>query len=215
MKTGTYQINNVLDGSIYVGSALNIRQRWAIHRKLLRGNRHTNTHLQNAWNVHGEKCFNFMPISSCEKHDLIKTEQMSLDAAFAILPRNKVYNVAKSAAAPMLGLKVSESTKEKMRASQQKRGPRSQETRALMSIAQRGRKLSEEAKLNISLSKRGEKHPMWGKNVSAETKAKIADAQRGVLRPHVIMSAEQKEIRRKKWLGSNNPRSRNYVKKEH
>lgn len=43
----------------------------------------------------------------------------------------------------------------------------------------KGRKFSEEHKNNISLAKRGEKHPLWGKHLSKETRERISIANKG------------------------------------
>lgn len=49
--------------------------------------------------------------------------------------------------------------------------------------AQTGRKASPEARLNMSLAKRGEKHNNWGKKFSTETLAKMSAAMKGIKRP--------------------------------
>jgi len=52
--SGVYQIRCKSNGKIYIGSAVNLRQRWDGHRRALRKQRHHNVHLQAAWNRYGE-----------------------------------------------------------------------------------------------------------------------------------------------------------------
>ncbi len=40
MKAGIYQIRNSQNGKLYIGSAVNVRNRWVEHRKLLRKGAH-------------------------------------------------------------------------------------------------------------------------------------------------------------------------------
>jgi group I intron endonuclease len=58
MNTGIYQILNKVNGKSYVGSAVNIKKRWAVHRHTLRNNKNS-PHLQKAWNKYGEESFEF------------------------------------------------------------------------------------------------------------------------------------------------------------
>lgn len=58
----------------------------------------------------------------------------------------------------------------------------SAESKAKMSVVQRGKKMppvSQETRDKLSIAKSGEKHPMWGKHHSEESKKKISDAKIG------------------------------------
>lgn len=57
---GIYFIQNKINNHIYIGSSLNIKQRFSNHKSTLRHNRHKNQHLQNAWNKYGEENFEFI-----------------------------------------------------------------------------------------------------------------------------------------------------------
>lgn len=59
MKSGIYTIENLVNGKLYVGCAVNFKSRWNTHKDELRHNRHTSDHLQKAWNKYGEKNFKF------------------------------------------------------------------------------------------------------------------------------------------------------------
>ena len=58
-KEGIYMILSLKDNKKYIGEAVSIYKRWWGHRMNLRFNRHTNRHLQNAWNKYGEENFIF------------------------------------------------------------------------------------------------------------------------------------------------------------
>lgn len=79
VKIGVYLINNTINNKKYVGSSVDIRIRWYGHRLDLLKNRHTNPHLQHAWNKYGEKRFEFSIIEETSIEDLIKKEQYWID----------------------------------------------------------------------------------------------------------------------------------------
>lgn len=91
-KSGIYEIRNIENGHFYIGSAINIKQRWIDHKKLLRKNKHCNSYLQNAWNKYGEKSFLFSVLLIVdEKENLIPNEQRFIDE------KNPQYNIARVA----------------------------------------------------------------------------------------------------------------------
>lgn len=80
--------------------------------------------------------------------------------------------------APMLGKHHSAEAKRKM--SEANKGKhRSAETRQKMSIAKKGTHLSDEAKEHLRVLNTGEKHPMFGKPKSSETRRKISETLKG------------------------------------
>lgn len=56
---GIYCIKNNVNGKVYIGYSRNIRKRWDNHKYVLRRNTSKSPHLQNAWNIYGEKSFSF------------------------------------------------------------------------------------------------------------------------------------------------------------
>ena len=62
---GIYKIENKVNGKVYVGQSINIAVRWYNHSHELDGNRHCNSHLQNAWNKYGSGNFEFSIIEEC------------------------------------------------------------------------------------------------------------------------------------------------------
>lgn len=74
--SGIYKIINLVNGKFYIGSAVHFRKRWELHRSNLRNNKHDNRHLQNAWNLYGEKIFKFEILKFCDKENLLVNEQI-------------------------------------------------------------------------------------------------------------------------------------------
>ena len=89
MKTGIYQIRNIINDDSYIGSAKDINRRWQRHKSALKHNHHENIHLQRAWNKYGEKNFIFEILEECLYENLLATEQKYLDL-------NPKYNIGKT-----------------------------------------------------------------------------------------------------------------------
>lgn len=83
---GIYQIANIANGKIYVGSAINMPKRWGEHRVGLRRGNHKNKKLQAAFSKYGEGCFVFSEIELCEKGVLIAREQHWIDTLKSVAP---------------------------------------------------------------------------------------------------------------------------------
>lgn len=80
MKSGIYKILNLADGKFYIGRAFNLNARWRIHKHALRHNKHTNSYLQNAWNIYGEDCFVFETVEEIiDISIIIEREQFWID----------------------------------------------------------------------------------------------------------------------------------------
>jgi len=135
MSSGVYQIVNLIDpAKFYIGSAVNLRKRRSHHWSSLRHGRHSNNHLQHAWDLYGSDAFDFEPLIICGPEEAVVIEQGLLDKL------HPHYNISKDAQVGLpsaLGLK------------------RSKETRQRMSGVRKGMKLSDEHRRNISRAKRG------------------------------------------------------------
>lgn len=96
--SGIYQIQSKIKPErIYIGSAINIDDRWRCHLKDLRKNKHQRK-LQNHFNKYGESDLQFSILLPCEKADLIKTEQYFIDS------HKPYFNICPTAGS-VLGLK--------------------------------------------------------------------------------------------------------------
>jgi group I intron endonuclease len=104
--SGVYKIVNTINGNCYIGSAVNIRNRWIEHKGDLRHCQHHSPHLQNAWNKYGESCFTFSILEYCDKSLLIQCEQFYIDLL------HPEYNISLYARSPMLGRKHNQKSKD-------------------------------------------------------------------------------------------------------
>ena len=76
---GIYQIRCVPNGKIYIGSSVDIRERWSQHRWSLRRGQHQNRFLQRAWNKYGEAHFELSVLEFVDMPDLLRAEQAWID----------------------------------------------------------------------------------------------------------------------------------------
>ena len=56
---GVYRILNTVNGKFYIGSSIDVENRWKGHIRELDKGIHNNQHLQNAWNKYGKESFVF------------------------------------------------------------------------------------------------------------------------------------------------------------
>lgn len=113
-KSGIYKIVNLVNNKIYVGSAVNLNDRFRTHKSDLKSNKHCNEYLQNSWNKHGEKNFIFDIIEFVEnKNKLIEKEQYWIDK-LNVCKRKYGYNIC-SQAGSTLGTKATDDTVYKLK----------------------------------------------------------------------------------------------------
>jgi group I intron endonuclease len=77
---GVYEIRCVVSNHAYCGSALNVLNRWAGHKRDLRGNTHHCKALQQSWDKHGPSAFVFEVLECCSQETRRVREQFWLDA---------------------------------------------------------------------------------------------------------------------------------------
>lgn len=176
-KSGIYKITNTINDKCYIGSAVNIKNRWVQHIKHLNSDNHHSVYLQRAWNKDGKENFKFEILLICLKEELLIKEQSFLDWL------NPEYNMCKIAGSS-LGYKHTIHTRNKMSSSQKGRII-SEETRNKISLANKGHNTSEETRLKISLSQKG-------KVISEETRLKQSIIKCGKKRtPHTKETKEK------------------------
>lgn len=74
---GIYKITCLNNNECYIGSSVNIQDRWRQHLALLRGNRHTSPYLQHSYNKYGEDSLFFEVIAklpNCSEKTLRQSE---------------------------------------------------------------------------------------------------------------------------------------------
>lgn len=187
--SGIYQIRNLVNGKRYIGSAVCIRKRWAEHRSDLRSGRHHSVALQRAWIRYGENSFEFLVVENCRKHELIRREQVHIDA-------RSEYNICKKAGSS-LGVKHSAETRAKMSArlvgNQRTKGRKySREICERMAAPKRGRKRPPRPKewcRKISEAKKGHSVGL-GREVPAETRERIRESLTGRKKPLSLRASD-------------------------
>lgn len=80
LNCGVYAITHLPSGKRYIGSSVNVKHRLCVHRWNLKGNKHPNAHLQNAYNKYGIQEFSFEKILVCSPENAILYEQLVLDS---------------------------------------------------------------------------------------------------------------------------------------
>lgn len=112
---GVYKLVNTATGQCYVGQSQRCKKRIKEHFRLLRWGRHTNPHLQHAYNKHGEAAFyGSIEIECDDLEELDRLEETFLRGE-AWFDTPTVYNIADFAKAPMRGKTHSEEAREKIR----------------------------------------------------------------------------------------------------
>jgi group I intron endonuclease len=155
--SGIYKWTCMPTGKIYIGSAIDLYQRWQDHRWMLRTQRHANRYMQRAWNKYGEDAFVFDVLELVLSPFLLEREQYYLDK-WKPFERDRGFNIYIKAGSPY-GRKVSDESRRKMSESQKRRA-------AAMSPEQKAVFYSNRSASRKPGCKR--KHP------SAETRLKIS-----------------------------------------
>lgn len=112
---GIYKIVNSINNKCYVGSAVNMKHRFSVHKNLLNNNKHYNKHLQSSWNKYGSDVFSFELIEETNLDKLREREEYYI-LEFKSNDRNLGYN-RRINCQTNLGIKVSDETREKLRIS--------------------------------------------------------------------------------------------------
>ena len=110
-KSGIYQIRNLVNNKIYIGSATNLRKRLNTHINKLKTNIHENKKLQNAFNKYGERNFTLEIIEFVEdKSKLLEHEQYWMNRFNVVKDGYNIQPIAGNS----LGRIVTQETREKM-----------------------------------------------------------------------------------------------------
>ena len=189
--SGIYRIQSLIKPNrCYIGSSSNVHKRWYNHKRELKLNKHQNQILQNHYNKYGSEDLVFTILLGCEINDLIKIEQYFIDTY------DPFFNVCKTAG--KIARILSKETLLKM--SKSHKG---------LNTWIKGRKLKEDQKRNISEKLKGRPAPNKGKKMSDETKLKMSLSKMGNSNSKGNQtflghnhSEETKQIIREKKLGT-------------
>jgi hypothetical protein len=109
---GIYKITNIVNNKIYVGSAVNISNRFKTHKRLLKNNNHFNNHLQSSYNKHGISCFEYEIIETTTHDIMLNRESYWIETLNA---NNRDYGYNKRLiVSSNLGIKLSDETRKKL-----------------------------------------------------------------------------------------------------
>lgn len=171
--TGIYKIESkIRTDRIYIGSAVNISERWRLHLVGLRNNKHHSGKLQRHYNKYGRNDLQFSILIGCDSENLLSNEQFFIDSYKPYFNNCKI-------AGSSIGIIRSKVTKEKIRIS--KSGTNhpnwgkhlTEETKSKIRKSLMGHESSEERNNKISKVHKG-------KTFSEERKKKL----RGIKRPY-------------------------------
>ena len=112
---GIYKLVNRVTGQCYVGQSQRAKKRIKEHFRLLRQNKHTNPHLQNAYNKYGADAFYGEIEVECPDLKELDMLEESFLRGNAWFEEKTVYNIADFAKAPMRGKTHSEEARERIR----------------------------------------------------------------------------------------------------
>jgi len=110
-KTGIYSIQSIQKPEkFYIGSAVNISDRWSRHLNELRKGKHGNRHMQHHFVKYGENDLRFLVLEECTHIQLLKLEQFYIDST------QPTFNICADAGS-RFGVVCSFATREKIKMS--------------------------------------------------------------------------------------------------
>lgn len=130
---GIYCIENLVNGKKYFGQSIDMNYRLYKHKYLLKNNKHSNEHLQNAYNTYGYDNFKFYIVEKCEI-DLLDERECYYIALYNTCDRECGYNIEPGG---------------------NKNKTLSNETREKLRIVNLGKVMPEHVKIKISESNKG------------------------------------------------------------
>jgi|GEM_PF-1717258 len=155
---------------MYIGQSADIEKRWIAHKRELRGNYHTNNHLQSAWNKYGEDIFEFRILEELPNDkDVLHKKEIEYISKYNTFKDAFHYNEAIGGEGtgsgkdhPQYGIPISDEQKKRISIANKGRNIRygkdnpffgqkhSMESKMKMSKAHKGKKYTKEEKINFS-----------------------------------------------------------------
>lgn len=96
---GIYKITNLINGKIYIGQSVKIKNRWQQHKQEVKSNR-TNTLLYNAMRKYGLDNFSFEVIEECDK-DQLNEREIYWISYYDSFNKEKGYNMTPGGSEPI------------------------------------------------------------------------------------------------------------------
>lgn len=164
-KCGIYAIEHVTSGRVYIGSSIDIADRWRQHRRALKSGTHHSVFLQRAWVKYGAETFLWYELETCSTEEMHAKETAWI-AACSATKKDFGYNSSPTGGS-CLGIKHSAEVCAKIKKAKSNISP---ETREKLSVARRARPpMSDESRKKLSLSNSQPRGPK-----SEETRRKIS-----------------------------------------
>lgn len=197
MPSGIYCIRCIKNGKVYIGSAIDLENRWKMHQKHLIKQAHHSVKLQRAWNKYSSKYFHFQVLEYCSRSALLEREQYWIDVEKSY---KSGYNSSPTAGSTLgyrfteeqrkrlsdahLGHKLSPERLKKLNDAARKAftgRPLLEETKRKISEALKGKPLSEERKSKLHTPEVAAKisAALKGRTIPEEVRQKISAAQKG------------------------------------
>lgn len=187
---GVYRITNTVNGMFYIGSSIDVKNRWWQHLKELRNGKHHNDKLKKAFKKYGEDQFVFEVIEECSVEEL-RTREQEWILKSGCTKRTIGYNLTDCVDSPNRGKKMSkEACKRMSEAGKGKKKPWTEERRAAAREAWKERRLTPvtaEARANQSAARKGKPRPasfiekMTGRKNTEEAKQRMREAAQRVI----------------------------------
>lgn len=200
-----YKITNLISNMVYIGQTRHFKRRWYEHTGESRKDL-PKTHIDRIIKQYGQSNFIYEHIASSKNKDDANCAETQLISQYNSMDKNIGYNKSPGGdlfsdehckmmsekrsgkGNTFFGKKHSEKSLQKMKKNNSKRWlgkTHTEETKKKMSIAQVGKILSEEHKINISKSKIGQglgkKMPIAGVLKAAKSRKKLTDEQEASL----------------------------------
>ncbi|RSD21080.1 GIY-YIG nuclease family protein [Mesobacillus subterraneus] len=179
-----YKITCTINGKVYIGQTKNIRKRWDEHKYHLRRNIHHSTHMQRAFNKHGEESFLHEVVETCSKEQADEREKFWI-VFYDSTNKLKGFNLESGG---NLLKQLAQETKDKIGRKNKLNYKKthvfvnSPESIIKRSSSNTGKKRSPEfieRMSEIAKKRTGDSNPFYGRTHSPEVKEKISKANRG------------------------------------
>jgi group I intron endonuclease len=174
-KPGIYLIYCLANQRVYIGQSKSIKKRLAVHQLKLKGNKHANTYLQNAYNKYGVDMFVFRPCEYPEDtsmENLTLREQYWIDQFDAMNPR-RGFNMKEAGPAGAHKEETKKRLSEVGKGNQNAKGSiRSEEDKAKQSASRKGRVAPNKG---VPMSEE-QKQKMIGRTYTEESRKKMSES---------------------------------------
>jgi len=158
--SGIYCFENLVNGKRYIGQGANLNRRYKRHLRELRNGKSPNKAFQRAWDKYGEENFKYYILEECSIEELDDKEIYYINLLESHCSKHG-YNISFGGGAPMKGVEITEEHRRKLSIASSGENNAmygkhpSEETLMKMSIALKGKVMSEESRMKSAFSQVG------------------------------------------------------------